>query len=97
MIVRDVSSVSSEGGPEAMLSDHENLTGSYTNWMGMPVFLKVTAGETKTSLFCTIIGEADDTVRVRLAEQWDVDIYKDMIQVVDAFPHAGMDLAPQNA
>lgn len=63
----------------------------------MPVFLEITTGETTTPLFCTIISESDTTVRVRVADHWDVDLYKEMILVVDAFPHAAMDLAPQNA
>jgi hypothetical protein len=50
----------------------------------------------KTSLFCTIIGESDATVRVRIADQWDVEIYKEMVLTVDAFPDSDMDLAPQN-
>ena len=70
---------------------------TYTTWLGIPVFLNVTAGETKTTLFCTIIGESDATVRVRIADQWDVDIYKEMILVVDAFPHEGMGLVAQDA
>jgi len=79
-----------------MSSDQEKLPGTYTTWMGMPVFLNVTTGEIKTSLFCTIIGESDATVRVRIADQWEVDIYKEMVLAVDAFPHAGMDLAAKN-
>jgi len=76
-----------------MSSDQEKLPDTYTTWMGMPVFLHVTAGGIKTTLFCTIIGESDSTVRVRIGNQWDVDIYKEMVQAVDAFPHAAMDLA----
>lgn len=70
---------------------------TYTTWMGIPVFLNVITGEAKTSLFCTIIGESDATVRIRIADQWDVDIYKEMILVVDAFPHEGMGPAAQDA
>jgi hypothetical protein len=76
--------------------DQEKIPDTYTTWMGIPVFLNVTAGGIKTSLFCTIIGETNDTVRVRIADEWDVDIYKEMIVVVDAFPHAGMDLATKD-
>ena len=70
-----------------MSSEQEQLTDTYKTWMGIPVFLNVTAGGTKTALFCTIIGESYDTVRVRIADEWDVDIYKEMILVVDAFPY----------
>lgn len=62
----------------------------------MPVFLRITAGEVKTTLFCTVIGESEATVRVRIADEWDVEIYKEMVHAVDAFPTTGMDLAPQN-
>ena len=79
-----------------MPGDREILPRDYTIWMGMPVFLKITAGDVRTTLFCTVLGESDATLRVRIADQWDVDIYKEMILVVDAFPHAGMDLAPQH-
>ena len=79
-----------------MSGDRRELPRNYATWKGMPVFLKITAGELKTSLFCTVIGESDATVRVRIADRWDVDIYKDMILVVDAFPHTSIDLAPQH-
>jgi hypothetical protein len=79
-----------------MSSDQEPLPRNYTTWMGMPVFLNVTTGEIKTPLFCTIIGESDATLRVRIADQWDVDIYKEMILVVDAFPHTDRNLALEN-
>ncbi len=70
-----------------MSSDQEKLPDTYTTWMGKPVFLRIAAGETKTTLFCTVIGESDATVRVRIADHWDVDIYKEMVLAVDAFPH----------
>ena len=54
----------------------------------MSVFLLVTTGKIKTSLFCKIVGESDATVRVRISDHWDLDIYKDMILAVDASPHA---------
>lgn len=79
-----------------MSSQQDNLRGAYSNWMGMPVFLKITTGEVKTTLFCTVIGESEATVRVRIADEWDVEIYKEMVHAVDAFPNSSMDLAPQN-
>lgn len=70
--------------------------GSLATWMGIPVSLRITAGETRTSLLCTIIGESEATVRVRIGDQWDVDIYKEMILAVDNFPCEGMDLPSQD-
>ena len=76
-----------------MPSEQTQSPRSYKTWMGIEVFLKITTGETKTSLPCTIIGESDTTVRVRIADQWDVEIYKEMILVVDAYPTKDTDLA----
>ena len=69
-----------------------NNPNTYQIWMGVPVFLNITAEGIKTSLFCTIIGESNDAVRVRIADEWDVEIYKEMISDVDAFPFQDQDL-----
>lgn len=66
--------------------DQEKFSDTYATWMGIPVFLNVIAGGIKTSLFCTIIGESNATVRVRIGNQWDVDTYKEMVLAVDEFP-----------
>ncbi|HEY2932670.1 MAG TPA: hypothetical protein VGK99_13070 [Acidobacteriota bacterium] len=79
-----------------MLRDQEKSPDTYTTWMGKPVFLNLTAGGIKTTLFCTIIGESNSTVRVRIGNQWDVDIYKEMILLVDALPHTDGILAREN-
>lgn len=79
-----------------MSSNQKQMTGCFATWMGLPVFLNVTTGNIKTSIFCTIISESDATVRVRIADEWDVDIYKEMIRAVDAFPHEAMDPSPQS-
>lgn len=60
--------------------------GSLATWVGIPVSLRIAAGGTKTSLLCTIIGEAEATVRVRIGDQWDVDIFKEMILAVENLP-----------
>jgi hypothetical protein len=41
--------------------------------------LRVAAGKVQTELQCTVIGESDDVLRIRIAELWEVDIYKEMI------------------
>ena len=79
-----------------MSNDQEEPLDAYTTWMGIPVSMNIVAGDTLTSLFCTIIGESRDTVRVRIADQWDLDIYKEMVLAVGSFPPAGLDLSPQD-
>lgn len=56
---------------------------AYSVWFGQPVVLQVTAGELTVPLRGTIVGESDRTVRFRVGEGWDVDIYKAMILAVE--------------
>lgn len=76
--------------PETLSTNQGNSPSSYTRWMGKPVFLNMIVGDIRTSLRCTILSEANATVRVRIADGWDVDVYKDMILAVGVFPRAGM-------
>jgi hypothetical protein len=39
----------------------------------------VAAGQLQTELQCTVIGESDAALRIRIAEIWEVDIYKEII------------------
>ena len=59
------------------------MPSAYSNWMGQPVVLQITAGDLKVPLRGTIIGESDAAVRFRVGEGWDVDIYKAMILAVE--------------
>jgi hypothetical protein len=71
------------------MSDAQSrVSGAYSAWLGKSVILRVVAGELRTTLPCTVIGESDTTVRIRLRgvtipEVWDVDIYKKMILGVE--------------
>jgi hypothetical protein len=76
-----------------MSRDQGKVSRNYATWMGKPVILSISAEKTKTDLPCTIIGESDVAVRVRIADQWDVEIYKEMIQAVGALPNMGLELA----
>ena len=75
-----------------------HMAGAYSAWLDRPVVLRVVAGQLHTELPCTVIGESDATVRIRLrgisiADVWEVDIYKEMILGVGAAglhrPHPG--------
>jgi hypothetical protein len=62
----------------------------YATWLGQPVVLQVEAGEMRVPLRGTIIGETYDSVRFRIGEGWDVDIYKAMVLAVEEDNWASM-------
>jgi hypothetical protein len=55
----------------------------YKAWLGQPVLLQVALGDIKVPLRGTLLKDSNDTVRMRIGEGWDVDIYKSMIMTVE--------------
>ncbi len=55
----------------------------YTNWLGHAVVLQVELGDIKVPLRGKLLKENQETVRMRIGEGWDVDIYKAMILKVE--------------
>jgi len=55
----------------------------YENWMGHAVVLQVALGDIKVPLRGKLLKENQETVRMRIGEGWDVDIYKAMITGVE--------------
>jgi len=55
----------------------------FTNWLGHAVVLHVEVGDIKVPLRGKLLKENSDTLRVRIGEGWDVDIYKAMILSVE--------------
>jgi len=55
----------------------------YAFWVGQAVILQVAADELRVPLRGVIVGESEYTVRFRVGEGWDIDIYKHMILVVE--------------
>jgi len=55
----------------------------FTNWLGHAVVLHVEVGDIKVPLRGRLLKENSDTLRVRIGEGWDVDIYKAMILSVE--------------
>jgi len=56
---------------------------AYRVWMGHAVVLQVAVGDIKVPLRGRLLKEAGETVRMRIGEGWDVDIYKTMILAVE--------------
>jgi hypothetical protein len=63
----------------------------YNAWLGQPVVLQVALGDIKVPLRGRLLKEGGDTVRMRIGDGWDVDIYKNMILDVE---HDGLALMP---
>jgi len=55
----------------------------YSNWLGHAVVLHVEVGDIKVPLRGKLLKENPETVRMRIGEGWDVDIYKAMILSVE--------------
>src|SRR5262249_8887332 len=59
------------------------MDSGYSAWIGQPVVLQVALGDIKVPLRGKLLKEAGDTVRMRIGDGWDVDIYKAMILAVE--------------
>jgi hypothetical protein len=63
----------------------------FNGWLGHSVVLQVALGDIKVPLRGRLLKENGETVRMRIGDGWDVDIYKAMILGVE---EDGMALIP---
>lgn len=68
------------------MKSEAQLAAAFAPWVGRRVALRICTPDVETSLRCTVVSETRATVRIRLADQWDVDIYKEMVSAVTALP-----------
>lgn len=59
------------------------MESAYKGWVGQSVILQVALGDIKVPLRGTLLKDSSETVRIRIGEGWDVDIYKSMIMTVE--------------
>jgi hypothetical protein len=59
------------------------MEAGYNVWLGHAVVLQVALGDIKVPLRGRLLKEGGETVRMRIGEGWDVDIYKAMIVNVE--------------
>jgi hypothetical protein len=52
-------------------------------WIGQSVVLQVALGDIKVPLRGKLLKDGEETVRMRIGDGWDVDIYKAMILAVE--------------
>jgi hypothetical protein len=59
------------------------MASAYATWVGQAVVLQVALGDIKVPLRGTLLKDGAETVRMRIGEGWDVDIFKSMILAVE--------------
>jgi hypothetical protein len=59
------------------------MESAFKAWIGQAVVLQVALGDIKVPLRGKLLKDGDDTVRMRIGDGWDVDIYKAMILAVE--------------
>ena len=59
------------------------MEGGYAVWIGQPVILRVVTGNMRVPLRGRLVAETSDSVRLRIADSWDVDIFKSMVAAVE--------------
>lgn len=59
------------------------MDAAYASWIGKPVVLQVALGDIKVPLRGKLLRDGGETVRMRIGDGWDVDIYKAMILAVE--------------
>jgi len=59
------------------------MKSAFKPWVGHSVILQVALGDIKVPLRGALLKNDKETVRMRIGEGWDVDIYKEMIMAVE--------------
>jgi hypothetical protein len=59
------------------------MENAYKAWVGQSVLLQVALGDIKVPLRGTLLKDGSETIRMRIGDGWDVDIYKSMIMTVE--------------
>jgi hypothetical protein len=59
------------------------MEGGYAAWVGQPVILRVATGNLRVPLRGRLLSETNEVIRLRIADSWDVDIFKSMVVAVE--------------
>jgi hypothetical protein len=59
------------------------MKSGFEMWVGLPIVLRVAAGTLRVPLRGTLVAETSEVVRIRIADSWEVDIFKSMITGVE--------------
>jgi hypothetical protein len=74
---------------DSLFRQAESLTGltmdsAFGAWIGQSVVLQLALGNIKVPVRGKLLKDGGETVRMRIGDAWDVDIYKAMILAVEA-------------
>ena len=61
----------------------QKVQGVYGQWAAQSVVLQVKSADLRVPLRGVILGETQQTIRFRVDDNWDIDIYKHMILAVE--------------
>jgi hypothetical protein len=56
---------------------------AYLAWIGQAVVLQVALGDVKVPLRGRLLKDGGETLRMRIGDGWDIDIYKSMVLAVE--------------
>jgi hypothetical protein len=59
------------------------MDSAYAPWIGQVVVLQVACGELKVPLRGKLLKDNGETLRIRIGDGWDVDVYKTMVLAVE--------------
>jgi hypothetical protein len=59
------------------------MESAFAAWIGHPVILQVALGDIKVPLRGKLLQDSGETLRMRIGQGWDVDIYKAMVVAVE--------------
>jgi hypothetical protein len=62
----------------------------YASWIGQSVILQVADNDLRVPLRGMIVGETETTVRFRVGDGWDIDVFELMILAVEQDNWAGI-------
>ena len=61
----------------------QSVQGVYGQWAAQSVVLQLKSADLRIPLRGVILGETEQSVRFRVDDGWDIDIYKHMILAVE--------------
>lgn len=59
------------------------MDSAFAPWIGQRVILQVALGDIKVPLRGKLLKDSGETLRMRVGQGWDVDIYKAMVVAVE--------------
>jgi hypothetical protein len=59
------------------------MESAFALWVGRPVMLRVALGDCRVGVRGTLLKDDAETLKMRVAEGFDIDIYKDLILAVE--------------